>query len=123
MKPVRSVLGFILLAVELESQHHGWQRAHVERSVANIPVGPHPEVEPLPHELELHNQSLQATRGCACLFVVAQVPRAPEFCVRHLGHENICTIPFRAGRTMCILLHDAVASRYQFSAAVEHAVV
>ena len=25
------------------------------------------------------NPSLQATRGCACLFVVAQVPRAPEF--------------------------------------------
>ena len=28
------------------------------------------------------NPSLQATRGCACLFVVSQVPRAPEFCVR-----------------------------------------
>lgn len=30
----------------------------------------------------VHNQSLQATRGFACLFVVAQVPRAPEFGVR-----------------------------------------
>jgi hypothetical protein len=44
-----------------------------------------------------HNQSLQATRGFAFLFVVAQVPRAPEFGVGPLAflQRYIKRAPFR----------------------------